>query len=108
MASWQTDLARALILGSALGAPVAGLASTHQMICENSRREYVVKLDDSFNHFHADDTAYKVLAVERTDEKFIVVGLTVNGGPTFRAHFRPYKKMEFFADNQLFQTDGCR
>lgn len=32
----------------------------------------------------------------------------VNDGPTFRAHFLPHKKIEFFSGNQLVQTDGCR
>jgi hypothetical protein len=94
------------VIGTAC--PHMALSQNHNMICENPRREYVIKFDDALNQFHADDTAYKVLAVERSGERFIVVGLTVNDGPTFRAHFRPYKKMEFFTDNQLFQTDGCR
>lgn len=78
------------------------------MICENFRQEYTVRFDRHMNSFKADSTDYKILAVEDTSERLVVVGLTVNGGPTFRAHFRSYKKIEFYTDNQLYQTDGCR
>lgn len=78
------------------------------MICENFRQEYTIRFDRHMNSFKADSTDYKILAVEDTSERLVVVGLTVNGGPTFRAHFRPYKKIEFYTDNQLYQTDGCR
>lgn len=90
------------------GASWEASASQLTMICENPRREYQVTYDATLETLHADDTQYRILAKEETPDRFVIVGLTVNGGPTFRAHFRPYKKMEFFADNQLSQTDGCR
>lgn len=96
-----------LVLASMLAAQTAH-ATPSAMICENQRREYAVNFDEVSQTLYADDTLYRVLAVEKTAEKFVVVGLTVNDGPTFRAHFRPYKKMEFFSDSQLIQTDGCR
>lgn len=86
----------------------AGFAAERTMICENSRREYVVKFDKSWPSLIADTTQYQVLAVENTIERLVIVGLTVEDGPTFRAHFRPYMKMEFFIESQLIQTDGCR
>lgn len=90
-----------------VAASVEAHASPLRMICEGPRQEYLVTYD-VLGTLHAGDTQYRVLAKEETAERLVIVGLTVNDGPTFRAHFRPYKKMEFFADNQLFQTDGCR
>ena len=92
----------------AVGTIGAAAADELTLICESPRHEYVVRFNAETNAFRADDTDYRVLAVERDEERLVVVGLTVNDGPTFRAHFRPYKKMEFFAENQLMQTDGCR
>lgn len=50
---------------------------------------------------------YRILAVEREKNRYIVVAQFEGNGPTLRAHFLPYKKMEFFAEGQLIQTDGC-
>lgn len=94
----------ALVAAATSDASVAQLSMT----CENPRQEYQITYDRTLDTFHAGDTQYRVLAKEETADRLVIVGLTVNDGPTFRAHFRPYKKMEFYADNQLFQTDGCR
>lgn len=83
-------------------------AETVNLICENPRREYLVSYDPSLSTVHANDTLYRVLAVDETPDRLVVVGLTVNDGPTFRLHIRPYKKMELFAGSRLIQTDGCR
>lgn len=83
-------------------------AGTITLICENPRREYLVSYDPSLSTVHADDTPYRVLAVEETPDRLVVVGLTVKDGPTFRLHILPNKKMELFAGSQLIQTDGCR
>ncbi|MFJ1307954.1 hypothetical protein [Agrobacterium sp. P15N1-A] len=100
---------RVIILLLFTGIGTSALASEIEtMVCENPRREYQVRFARSENSFLADKTAYRILAVEETSEKLIVVGVTVGDGPTFRAHFKPYKKMEFFSDSQLQQTDGCR
>lgn len=97
-------LAATLFLIPSLQAHAAKL----KMVCESPRREYLLTYDEATKTMYADKTLYQVLAVEKTQNKIVVVGLTVNDGPTFRAHFSPYKKIEFFSDNQLFQTDGCR
>lgn len=86
----------------------AASAETISLVCENPRREYLVSYDPALNTVHADDTLYRVLAVEETPDRLVVVGLTVKDGPTFRLHIRPYKKMELLAGSQLIQTDGCR
>ncbi len=91
----------------ALSAP-AGAATQMTMICENPRREYQVRYEPASRSFTADGTNYRVLSVEDAKSAFLVTGLTTPGGPTFRAHFRPFRKMEFFADGQITQTDGCR
>jgi hypothetical protein len=86
-------------------------AKAHSLVCENSRQQYLVVFDDRSNVFVVNpdttNTRYRVLAVERTDTKFIIVGLTTNDGPTFRAHFGPYKKIEYYVGDELYQTDGC-
>src|SRR6478609_196182 len=81
---------------------------TIEMICKNPRQEYTVIFDEVSKSFRVGETPYDVLAVEKTSERFVVVGLTVNDGQTFRAHFLPYKMMEFFKGKQLYQADGCR
>jgi hypothetical protein len=86
----------------------ADAASSLTMTCENPRQEYRVQFNKLLNTLKAGRTDYRVLAVEETNDRLVVVGLTVNDGPTFRAHFRPYKKMELFSNNQLFQADACR
>jgi hypothetical protein len=100
-----------MLICTAFMAPMAcqAHAKVLEMICENPRREYTVRFDSKTNEFLLDqETRYRVLAVEDTDSRYVVVGLTVNKGPMFRAHFRPYKKMEFFSEDQLDQTDGCK
>lgn len=79
-----------------------------KMICENPRQEYAIAFDKSARSFRAGETDYRVLAVEDTEEKLIVAGVTVEDGPAFRAHFRPYKKIEFYSGNDLMQADGYR
>lgn len=53
-------------------------------------------------------TLYRVLALEKTEVRHVVVALTVDGGPTARLSFRPYLRFEYWSGNQLFQTDACR
>ena len=84
------------------------VAETIGLVCENARREYRVYFDSELNTVRAESTFYRVLVVEKAEEKLMEVGLTVNDGPTFRLHIRPYKKMEYFSESQLFQTDECR
>ncbi len=71
---------------------VGPIAAAHSdeltLICESARREYLVSFRAYTNTFRANNTYYRVLAVERDEERLVVVGLTVNDGPTFRAHFR--------------------
>lgn len=98
----------ALALFALLSPVAAQAASLMTMVCENPRQEYSVRFNKATNSLKAGDTEYRILAIEETDERLVIVGLTINDGPTFRAHFRPYKKMELFSDNQLVQTDGCR
>jgi len=87
-------------------------AETHAMTCKNPSREYRAVFNAGQRSFHVDAvgerTEYKVLAVENSGKQFVVAGLTVNSGPTFRAQFRPRKQIEFFTDGKLFQTDPCR
>lgn len=97
-----------MLAGALITASERADAAQLSMICESPRQEYRVTYDATFGTLDAGDTQYRILATEETAGRLVIVGLTVNDGPTFRAHFRPYKKMEFFTDNQLFQTDGCR
>jgi hypothetical protein len=83
-------------------------ARTFSMVCKNAHREYAVRFDKTANTFFVEDTAYRILAIESTQARLAVVGLTINDGPTFRAYFRPQMKIEYFENDELFQTDGCR
>ena len=81
------------------------------MICENPGREYQVTYTlgnrDIILNPDTERTRYRVLAVEHAEGKLIVAAQTPNGGPAVRVHFRPYKKLEYFADGEVVQTDGC-
>lgn len=92
--------------------PAYASADTYQLICENPRREYTVSFSDGDTNLQVGVTEgvthYRVLAIEKTAERHIVVALTINDGPTVRLSLRPYRRMEFWSGNQLFQTDACR
>jgi hypothetical protein len=87
-------------------------ADTYRLICENPRREYTISYTDGDRAIQASDganeTPYTVLAVEETEEKHVVAAQTPNGGPSVRMNLRPYLRMEYWMDGQLFQTDACR
>lgn len=78
------------------------------MLCRNPSREYAASYSEDSKRFFADDTEYKVEKVEDTARRYVISGDTVNDGPRFRAQFRPDKRIEFFVDGKLFQTDRCR
>jgi len=113
-------VATLVLTGCAVGLPTYGASDTTEpaniekkLACENARREYVIAykggpLPSVYATAEGGDTPYEVLAVEETKDRHIVTGLTLNDGSTYRLHLRPYKKMEYFVDSQLFQTDGCR
>jgi hypothetical protein len=86
-------------------------AQSLSMICENPGREYQVTYTLGSREIivnpDTEQTRYRVLAVEEAEGKLIVAAQTPNGGPAVRVHFRPYRKMEYFVDGQVFQTDGC-
>ena len=87
-------------------------ADTYKLVCENPRREYLVTYTDGERTIQASDgvneTPYTVLAVEKTGDKHVVAAQTPNGGPSVRMNLRPYLRMEYWVDGQLFQTDACR
>ena len=87
-------------------------ADAYKLICENPRREYIVTYSDGDRNIQVSDgvneTPYTVLAVEETQEKHVVAAQTPNGGPSVRMNLRPYLRMEYWTDGQLFQTDACR
>jgi len=86
-------------------------AQSLSMICENPGREYHVTYTMGDREIilnpDTDATRYRVLAVELQQGRLIVAAQTRNGGPAVRVHFRPYKKLEYFEDGEVFQTDGC-
>ncbi len=86
-------------------------AEQWELICENPRQEYQANYEDGTNTINilapGASAEYRVLAVEKTNERHLVVATTTNNGPTARLHLRPYLKMELWTDGQLFQTDGC-
>lgn len=82
------------------------------LACKNPRRNYLVTFDFSSRSITAaaddDISQYKVLSIENSQNDLLVSGLTVNDGPTFLAHFRKNKRIEYFVENKLFQTDDCQ
>jgi len=90
----------------------SAIAETHQLICENPRREYVVHYrsgDPNIEvHILGGTTLYPILAVEQTETQHVVVGLTTADGPTVRLMLRPNQRMEYWTGISLLQTDACR
>lgn len=99
-----------------VGMPVQ--AKNITMICKNPSEDYTVTFDQGARSVTETgwDRAtsqyvtekYTVLSIESSEGQLLVTGLTVNNGPTFRAQFRPRKKMEYFENSKLFETDPCR
>lgn len=87
-------------------------AKTIQLICENPRREYVVSFSEGDANLKvaAEEgfTLYRVLAVENSNARYVLVALTPDSGPTVRLSLRPYMKMEYWSGSELLQTDACR
>jgi hypothetical protein len=106
----RSRLSTALLAVATLAGPAT--AETYQLICENPRREYQVRFSDGDANTQLDvpagTTLYRVLAVEETEARHVVVALTMNDGPTVRLSLRPYLRMEYWSGNELFQTDACR
>lgn len=106
----RSRLSTALLAVATLAGPAT--AESYQLICENPRREYQVRFSDGDANIQLDvpegTTLYRVLAVEETDARHVVVALTMNDGPTVRLSLRPYLRMEYWSGNELFQTDACR
>lgn len=102
----RIGLAYALTLMVSLPA----LAET-QLICENPIREYQVVYSPGVSELilnpDSDPTSYVILIDEAGEWAHVITAATPNGGPTARLHLRPYLKMEFWSDGELFQTDGC-
>ena len=106
----RSSLSRTLLALAGLAGPAT--AETYQLICESPRREYQVRFSDGDTNIQLDvpegTTLYRVLAVEETEARHVVVALTMNDGPTVRLSLRPYLRMEYWSGNELFQTDACR
>lgn len=82
-----------------------------RLICENSRREYLVIYSPGAEALllnpESDRTIYPILVDDVADGAHVVTAATPNGGPTARLHLRPYLKLEFWSDGSIMQTDGC-
>lgn len=89
---------------------VSAYAET-RLICENSRREYLVVYSPGASALvlnpESDRTLYSILVDDLSDGSHVVTATTPNSGPTARLHLRPYMKMEFWSGGQVVQTDGC-
>jgi hypothetical protein len=87
-------------------------ANSYSLVCENPRREYVVSFSDGDAKIQLGVTEgitlYRVLAIEKTDARHVVVAVTMGDGPTVRLSLRPYMRMEYWSGNEIFQTDACR
>lgn len=99
---------RSTLLASAVSTAcsIHANAATLTMICENPRREYVITFDEGMNSLHADDTPYRILAVEKTSSRLVVAGLTVNEGPTFRPIFDPTGRSSFLPTISKLRLTG--
>jgi hypothetical protein len=104
-------VAASLIIAMQANSDIAS-AKTFRMICENPRREYLVEYSTGDREIEirtdGSKTLFAVLAVQDKKDEMIIAAQAPNSGPALRIHFRPYKKIQYFVDAQLFQTDGCR
>ena len=109
------NLALIILVALAPASPVSA-ARVWSMTCaaigfENTGKEYVVRFNKDTRELtltRGDVTPYQVQAVNEAPNLLIVSGLTVKGGPTFRAHFSPDKIMEYFFTDGDAQKDHCR
>jgi hypothetical protein len=89
-----------------------GFAETFSVVCENTRREYLVIYTEGARYISvnpdSENVQYTILAEEKSAERHVVAAQTPSGGPALRLHLRPYLKAQYFVDGELFQTDGCR
>lgn len=87
-------------------------ASVIHMRCNNGVHNFIATFDEVKRRFSENDSVYHVLSVERNGSSYMVVGTASNDGPpptpTFRAFLSPMRKIEYFMDGKLFQTDKCR
>lgn len=90
--------------------PGIGHADT-RLICENAGREYLALYEAGEAELtlnpDSNATHYTIIIDDNSDKSHIVTAETPNNGPTVRLHLRPYTKIEFWSNGQLFQTDAC-
>jgi hypothetical protein len=85
------------------------LAANQTMICNNpGGREYIASFDARGRSFYANDTRYRVVAIDNSGGMLVVSGVTVAKGPNFRAYFLPDKRIEYSSNGKLEQVDPCR
>jgi hypothetical protein len=105
-------MTRSVIFVGLISTFLPSVADALQVTCENPRREYLVRYEEGDRYIRVgaegDESNYTVLAVEKSTDRFIIAAQTPNGGPTVRFGIRPYLRMEYWVDGQLFQTDACR
>ncbi|MET1410683.1 hypothetical protein ABVF61_00345 [Roseibium sp. HPY-6] len=93
--------------------PTICFADDYDLRCENPGREYQVIYSEGDRYVvinpDTQSARYLVLAVESGENKLVVAAQLVGTAeaPVLRAHFKPYRKMEYFVGGQVFQTDGC-
>jgi hypothetical protein len=111
----KSNLALIMLVTLASASPVSA-RDVRSMTCaatgfEGKGKDYVVRFDKDRRELtltRGDVTPYEVQAVKEASNSLIVSGLTVKGGPTFRAHFSPDKMMEYFLPGMDVQKDHCR
>jgi hypothetical protein len=96
---------------AALGSLPLPLSAQVHLICENPIREYLVVYESGqpFLTLSPDtsNTRYQVIVDDNTDTSHTVIASVPDTDLTARLHLRPYLKLEFWANGEVFQTDGC-
>ncbi len=109
----KSNLALIMLVALASASPVSA-RDVRSMTCAatgfEGSKDYVVRFNKDRRELtltRGDVTPYQVQSVEEAPNSLIVSGLTVKGGPTFRAHFSPDKMMEYFLPGMDVQKDHC-
>jgi hypothetical protein len=89
-------------------------ADKFYMACQTpAHHDYTVEADDVARTFIAKSIdggkigAYRVTAIENTPSRLFIVGFTNDGGPPFKAKFRPKRQIEF-GNGKDAQVGSCR
>lgn len=82
------------------------------MICKNFRQEYQVEYQPERKRLivkgSGTNAIYSVKTIDKNNDRLIVSGNTVEGGPSYKASMSGDKFIAYYTDGQVDQRDNCK